>query len=200
MHGKFGLLSPGKASSHSTALPSVFSPVCSVFVFPESTDFGHRVMLLPTLKPLCSASDRIEFYFSWKAPRRCQYLASHNRAASSAAKEGKVNSRSQVSAKSLHLRKKAFLLGHFLLAATPWKGFSAWKVCGACKERSERVKSGKCRRRKRWMWVIDHAVDKTPQLKGRTVMAFRNSHAFNGVYFGIHFYAFFVFYCPIYFV
>ena len=33
MHGKFGLLSLGKASSHSTALPSfLFFPVCSAFV------------------------------------------------------------------------------------------------------------------------------------------------------------------------
>ena len=37
LHVKFGLLSLGKASSHSTALPSVFvcaffSPLCSVFV------------------------------------------------------------------------------------------------------------------------------------------------------------------------
>ena len=32
MHGKFGLLSPGKASSHSTALPIFVCPVCSVFL------------------------------------------------------------------------------------------------------------------------------------------------------------------------
>ena len=31
MHGKFGLLSPGKASSHSTALPSYCFFLCAVF-------------------------------------------------------------------------------------------------------------------------------------------------------------------------
>ena len=41
MHGKFGLLSLGKASSHSTAPPQVFFPVCSVFVFPKSTALWH---------------------------------------------------------------------------------------------------------------------------------------------------------------
>ena len=37
MHRKFGLLSPGKVSSHSTALPSFFS-LCVVFLFFHTTD------------------------------------------------------------------------------------------------------------------------------------------------------------------
>ena len=31
MHGQFGLLSPGKASSHSTALPSFIFTMCALF-------------------------------------------------------------------------------------------------------------------------------------------------------------------------
>ena len=48
MHGKFGLLSPGNASSHSMALPSffVFFFLCAVFLCfcnPPNSDMNYRI-------------------------------------------------------------------------------------------------------------------------------------------------------------
>ena len=51
MHGKFGLLSLGKASSHSTALPSCCFFLCAVFSCfrnPPNSDMDYRIFTVRT--------------------------------------------------------------------------------------------------------------------------------------------------------
>ena len=51
MHGRFGLLSSGNASSHSTALPSFVFSLCAIFSCfrnPPSSDIDYRIFNVRT--------------------------------------------------------------------------------------------------------------------------------------------------------